>query len=117
MQVSLNRSERKVIRKIANMQLESLEMLLRGDIKEDLTLWRIEHQVEAEELDASIRLDIRVYENLYNNPHEFINLQDDDMSLVKHILHRYIKRGDLLKAKASIWRKMVYINSFHFNLN
>lgn len=117
MQVSLNRAERKVIRKIAGIQLESLAMILQGNIEQDIPLWRIEHNVSQDDLNETIRENIALYENLYTNPHEFVNLEDNDLSMVKHILHRYIKRTNLLEAKASLWRKMVYLNSFNFNPN
>lgn len=117
MKVDLTMRERKVIRKIATLQLGGLDMVLRGDMKEDITMWCIEGNITREQLNESVRKDIETYENLIINPHEFINLPDEDLSLVKHILHRYIKRPNLQRAKKSIWRKMVYLDIFHFNPN
>lgn len=117
MQVSLNKAERRVIRKIAKYQLESLDKLLRDDTKEDITMWCIEGNVSREELTRSLERDVKTYERLMIAPNEFINLEDEDMSLVKHILHRYIRRPDMKVAKASLWRKMIYLNSFNFNPN
>jgi len=116
-EVYLNQRERRVIQKIATIQLQALDKILRGDLVEDIALWCIEGQIEREALNRSIRRDIKIYEDLIERPEEFLYLKSDDLSLVKHILHRYIKKPSLQRAKKSIWRKMVYFDSFIFNPN
>jgi hypothetical protein len=117
MQVSLNRRERKVIQQIAIIQLEALDKLLQGDTKEDIVLWCIEFNIEKRDLYKAIERNIKTYESLIDNPNSFLNLPEDDLSLVRHILHRHIKLPSMQKAKISIWRKMMYFDSFNFNPN
>lgn len=117
MQVLLNTAERKVIRHIMKIQLESLKSLLKGDTAEDLVMWCLEVDTTRETLNEVIRRHMENYRHVFFNPHEFLNLSEDELSICKHILHRHLSKVKLPEAKTSIWRKMVRFDSFLLTFN
>lgn len=77
-----------VIKAICVHQLDSLKRLVTGktNIEMDITLFLIQNEVTQDELDFSLRQEIKKFEELYNNPDDLRILSKSELSMFKHLL-------------------------------
>lgn len=88
-----------------------------GNIEIDTTLYAIQNELSLDELKESLAEDIKVYQELYDNPSSFLNMDKDDLSIIKHILFNFVKKKSLKDSKAKIWRKLNLRDNFLYNPN
>lgn len=115
MKVSLTTKQRKVIKKAALIQLESLRSILDGECEQDIELYCIQREVARKKLMELVTRNIEAFTLVYNHPEYFLNLPPTHLSTLIHILNTSIKHRKI--ARMQIWRKMVVFEQFEFNPN
>lgn len=101
----LTQPERKIVRKIARLQIQILNELLRRDSSEDVTLFCLEENLSEEQMDDALVTEIQVYRDLKDDPASFLKLDDEQLSIFKHNLENFIT-GKSKKYTYRIWRKL-----------
>lgn len=96
---------KKVIRKICQVQIESLERV--NSIDTLIEIRDIGYDVSLEDLDEDISSQIKDFEILIDDPNDLFTLDDINMSLFKHNLFNYYW-GTKDQSKAEdIWRVLL----------
>jgi len=117
MVIKLSREEKRIIRKIARIQLNSLSNILNGDTETDIPMHCIEYEIEQEHLMKAVENDIRVYEEMMFKPGQFFNQQRYNMKISTHILMRYFKKEKYEESRRSIFRKICLLEELKISLN
>lgn len=117
MQVKLSKQEKKIIRKIAGIQLASLWAILKGECEEDIVTYCLIHNFERERLDNLVKANIQAFMEVKEDPNQFLYLNDENLSMVKHILMNEIDGEQWDIPKKKIWVKLNLNESVSFHLN
>lgn len=90
MQVQLTQRHRKIIRKVAKMQLQSLRAILRDDCGHDIELLCLRREVERSKIEQLTIRNIEAFEMVEQFPHAYLELPDTHMESFKDVLMSYI---------------------------
>lgn len=100
----------RVIKAICTHQLDSLNRLLTDDAicNEDVTLFLIENEVTREELDNGLINQISRFEELYDNPDDLRALNQDELSMFRHLLANIEKEwaNKFPNAIKNLWQRL-----------
>jgi hypothetical protein len=116
--VELNPKEEAIIRKIAKTQLRALSNIMDEATEEDITMRCIENGIEKERVKKAAEKDWHMYKEVYDDPKKFLLIltTEDDLSIVKHILHTMDIHPSMKEAKQSVWYKMIVYDRLNINL-
>lgn len=115
MKVQLTLKERKLIRRVVKIQLDTLKAMLENDCGEDIELWCIKEEIEQGALRKLIRKNIIDFRMIYFKPEQFLDLSSTHLSTFKHILQTVIPKHQ--KTKRGIWRKIFINEDLEFHLH
>lgn len=116
--VKLKKEERRIIKKIAKIQLASLRMLLENACDDvDITTYALKHGFKESELNESINKEIREFEEVVKDPRNIFLLDEDNMSISKSIMVKYIRKVELEEAKKTLWKKLIVAERYPLNVN
>ena len=106
----LTKGERKLIKKIARIQIRSLTKILNNDVPdEDVdTICLVEH-IDKEELMGTIKNQIGEYKMMVINPGLFFNTRKEESSTNMHILMNFFEHPKYEVSRKAIFRKMLYL--------
>lgn len=96
---SFTKDERKLIKKIAKFQLQSLKSILENDVEEDMTLYCLRNGLDEDGVRKAIKRNYRKFKQLRKDPNFLFNLDEDNLSIVKTVLNKYFggqKGGPML---------------------
>lgn len=111
----LTEDEKKVIKRVAKIQIECLNNLIQENAEIDVTMFAIENEVDKAELISDLEVERKKYEIIHDYPETFLNNEDDVISIFKHILVNFVNKRK--RAKSKIWRKLNLRDNFLFNPN
>lgn len=116
--VDLNPKEQAIIRMIAKTQLRALSNIMDEATEVDITLRCLENGIEKERVKEAAAKDWQMYKEVYDDPQKFLLIltTEDDLSIVKHLLHTLDIHPSMEKAKQSVWYKMIVYDSLDINL-
>lgn len=114
MLVELNCQEKRTLRKVISIQLESLRGILNEDCEEDITLFCIHGEVDKFKMKRLVLKNVEAFEKVYDEPERLLELNEMNLSMIKHILTTQINRK---KSKRRIWRKLLIFEQLNFNPN
>lgn len=115
MEITLTKKEKKLIKRIASLHLQSLKNILENETEEDVLLFCIENSIDESELKKDVLETYQVFEEIHQCPEEFFIQDDEDMSISKHMLYSYFKSPKWEEARKSIHRKIALLESDYFN--
>ena len=117
--VHLTKKERKLLRKVFNTQLESLGEMVIGDFdgEIDFQMYCIEHELPLNKVLDNIEQKIDIFNYYFHHPKEFLDMEYEELSMVKHILMTFFSAKKYTRERASLWRKMELNENFLFNEN
>jgi hypothetical protein len=118
--ISLTKNERKLIRKVCKVNLESLRRILTNEVEdEDIPIYCIAWDIDDWELYDSVNADICLFESIRSCPKGLFSLDDDSLSTVKHILFNFFKHPKWRDTKRALRRKLALVENQHlyFSLN
>lgn len=114
MLVDLTPGEKEIVKKLVHYQLTALKSIDNKTCDEDLTMWEIENEIEnPEKVYNQVRETIGEYEVIDQFPELFLTLPNDDLLILRHILHTMIKGKRYKEGKRGVWRKLL----LHENMN
>lgn len=114
MTVQLTQRQRKIVKKIAKMQLESLYSILKDTCEEDLTIFCIERDIDRTKLKILTLKNIRAFEQLIKYPAIFLNLPEQHMVAFKQLLLTQIPQSE---ARRELWTKLLISEYYPINPN
>lgn len=114
MNVQLTKRQRKIVKKIAKLQLESLYSILKGTCDEDLTMFCIERDIPQNALKELTQRNIDTFEALIKYPSMFMNLPEHHMVAFKQLLLTQIPQSE---ARREIWGKILINEYYPINPN
>jgi hypothetical protein len=118
MLVKLTPQEKKLIRKIASLQLESLKIILTNEVdEEDVPIFCLENEIPEDELNEAVLRSIENFESVRQKPTLLFELEGDDLSLSLHILNSFFKKARYKEVRKSLGRKLRIKEMFLWNLN
>lgn len=117
MYVKLSRAERIIVRKIARVQIQNLNLILENNIEEDLSLYLAINEIPKEDFFMGVKNDIEVFENLRECPGNFLAMGEENTSLIKHILFNYFNKPKYKEGKTKVWKKLLLMEKINFSLN
>lgn len=109
--VGLTNNEKRVIRKIAGVQIKNLNDIISKNCTEDITLWALIEQIEEEELFEQINMTLDLYKNVQGNPQLFFSLPENDLCISRHILANFIEPRKYRKGITKIWKKLILMDT------
>lgn len=118
-------AQRKIIRKICIKQLDSLRRLLHNESEDDtdITMLLIENEVGKDEYENQLILNIDKFSKLGRNPDDLRVLDEDDLSMFRHILAQVEDKfkEEYPNAVANLWGRLFLIERIQtaskFNVN
>lgn len=121
---NLTPNQIKLIRKIVTYQLASLERIYNKKTHIEDDIERFLNQIELARVDweDAILEEIYKFENLYNDPGNFSELNKEDLSTIRLILNRLENKykNKYPKSLASLWERLKLIEDLQLkdiNLN
>lgn len=112
--VQLTRRQRKIVKKIAKLQITSLEAILHGDCEDDLPMFCIERGIPMDKFLLLTKKNISDFRELINNPELFMTLPERHMVAFKQLLNTQIPPSE---AKREIWAKLIIAEYYPINPN
>ena len=105
MTIYWNLDERKMVRSLLRIQIESLRKLLEED--DELVLERCEEDdLCEEEMRGMVKKNLSKFLMVFNTPEKIGKLDKDQISIFRHILNNYYECEEFREIKSSIWKKM-----------
>lgn len=119
---NLTPNQIKLIRKIVTYQLASLERIYNKKTHIEDDIERFLNQIELARVDweDAILEEIYKFENLYNDPGNFSELNKEDLSTIRLILNRLENKykNKYPKSLASLWERLKLIEDLQLkNIN
>ena len=102
-----------IVKHICSLQLDSLKRITDKTIldQEKLITLLEENDVTDEEFQAALETKLVNFENLHKNPEELSQLNDNDLSMFRHILtnveEKYVKKYP--RAISNLWERLYII--------
>lgn len=115
LKTNLTNSEMKLIRKIAQIQISGLKDILLGDW--EVQAFCLECGLSFSTVAKCANRDIKVFRNILKNPNKFIDLDEDNMSIAKHILYTRFRKPKYEMDKVRIWKKLILKEDFLYSEN
>ena len=112
----LTSAERRLIKKIAKLQLGAIADVLNDDLELDLTMYKIEHGIQGDQLNEKLRKTQILYQEIYNDPGKFIALDEYNHGLLRHILINHFQQDKHAEARQGIWRKLTIAYDTDYSL-
>jgi hypothetical protein len=109
--VLLTKEEKRVIKKIARVQIASLLAIINKDCEIDITLFVAEEGLDFKEMQDSMRADIQIYQSIYNDPQKIFSLPSSELVCVKHILFNFVNSKKHEVGRKKIWRKFNFMEA------
>lgn len=106
----LNPKQKKLIRKLVSLQLESLNNILTEDIEGDLTMFCIENSLNKEALKNLIKERKYQFYRVYNEPGTIFALDEENQTIIKTILVN-IAKGGFKTVQKEIWLKFNLVDN------
>lgn len=110
----LTKAERKLIRKIAKLQLASLTRILTNRVEVDIPVHCLEYEIQERDLKLQVHNSYDQFARTLTQPAAFFNLDDDNLSICKSLLMGVLAEA---KGKRKLWGKIRVLQNFDFNLN
>jgi hypothetical protein len=111
----LTKAERKLIRKIAKLQLSSLTEILTNRMPGvDIEDHCLTNGICATALRQSVHRSYDQFARLLEEPQAFFNLEPDNLSISRALLMDQLYR---VKGRRKLWRKLSLVTDFTFHLN
>lgn len=109
--VLLTREEKIVIKKMARIQLKSLNEVKATCYSPEVVLSLIEENVEMAGFEGSLDRDIKVFSELLTNPREFFNMRECNINLGKHIMFNFLSSTKYEKGRKAVWKKLLIMDT------
>lgn len=113
----LTKEERKLIKKIAKIQLASIESILKEDGCIDIELYCLQNELDKSQVREEANKSLDKFKELLNTPGNLLSLDDNNLSICKHIMFNYFDGDKYQNPRRSIWRKFLVKENFLGNLN
>lgn len=110
----------RVIKAICTHQLDSLKRLIADEAlcNEDLTLFLIQNEVTREELNEKLHEQITLFSELYNNPDDLRVLDQQELSMFRHLLSNIEQEwaDKFPNAIRNLWQRLHIIEECQGNI-
>ena len=107
--VLLTREEKILIKKISKVQVRNLQAILAKDCEEDITLLILQYGIDENLFMADIQQSINKFMRVRENPREIFDLDEEEISIAKHIMFHYANHPKYSLGKSRVWRKLMLI--------
>lgn len=115
--VGLSKGEKKVIRRITRVRMNSLKRILCEDTYEDLIMVLLEEGVEKSEFMEKISITLKSQQEIYDHPYKLFSMEEDEIEIAKHIMFNCTDHVKYLEGKRKIWAKFILIERLPIHLN
>lgn len=112
--VLLTNAEKRIIRRIAKIQIASISTIVTGDCPEDLELHCIVEQISRDELVENAMLNLQKFEWIKDKPSALFELDEDNLNICKHILVRYFNNPKYNIGKRRMWKKFILLENIAY---
>lgn len=116
-EIELTQREKQIIQEIAQIQIASLVQVLNGEIEEDIPMFCIEREIKQNDLFQAVEKNLKVFEEILEEPNRFFGLDRYNMKISTHVLLRYFRKKKHGKARRSIYRKICILEDMPITLN
>lgn len=116
-EIELTQREKNIIQEIAQIQISSLVQVLNGEIEEDIPMFCIERDIQQKDLLEAVEKNLRVFEEIIEDPNKFFVQDRYNMKISTHVLLRYFRKRKHGKARRSIYRKICILEDMPITLN
>lgn len=115
--VLLTKDEKRVIKKVTKVQMQSLMDILNRNCEEDITLWAIMEDLTEEEIFIQAQKALKKFERISKQPSKVFTLDQDNLRMFKHVMVNYTNHSRYEDGRRGIWRKLIIIEKSPINLN
>ena len=117
----LTDAQKLIIRHICTIQLQSLQRLMDDEAHCDEEIGSVleRNNITEEKFENELYLKICDFEKLHQNPNKLVQMKDDDISMVTHILTNIADRyqDKYPKAIKNLWGKLFFIKDTKLKIN
>lgn len=117
----LTDAQRLIIRHICSIQLQSLERLMNDEAHTEESIGEVleRNNITEEKFEDELYLKIRGFEKLHQDPNLLVQMKEDDVSIITHILTNISERYQEKYPKAikNLWGKLFFIRDTKLNVN
>jgi hypothetical protein len=113
----LTKGEKKIVKKIALIQLESIRGIISGNGPEDILMFCLINDIPKEDLMGEANSSLSRYEYLLENPEDILMLGELDLSITRHILFNFFNSPKHAEGKKRLWRKLITRENYIGTLN
>jgi len=117
MRVKLNPTQKKIIKKLSNIQVESLIGVSRQQRSIYIDLRKLGLKVKKRNINKIISSQLDTFNDLISNPEKLFLLDDLNLSIIKHLLLNFENRDEFREDKANLWHKIFLNDHIKQNLN
>lgn len=111
----LTKNEKRLIKKIAKLQVESLKRILNNTAPGyDIPIYAQIEGIDLEGLQQESKKSLRAYQKCLDEPQAFLSLDNGNMSVCKCLLLGYLMKH---KGRSKLFRKIRVIEHYDFYLN
>lgn len=110
--VLLTKEEKKVIKKITRVQIRNLINLINHDSVIDLKLFAFQEEIPENLLIEKMEDSLNLYNDILENPRELFNLDEENLSIAKHIMWNFINHSKYDLGRTRVWKKMLIMEKF-----
>lgn len=104
--IKCSKREKELIRRIVDLQIQSLSTIVNETCEKDLVLFCIEQEIEKERLLNCAQQNIERFLKIRESPNNLFFLDPDNLSIFRHILANLPKTKRYKKTRQKIWRKI-----------
>lgn len=113
----LSAIEKKVIRKIAKVQIESCNDIITNNTERDFELEIIQEQIDPFAFRKELSNTIDLYEQLLTNPHMVFDMPSQEYPYIKHILFNFTRHSKYDAGRKSFFKKLWVLDIVPVNYN
>ncbi len=107
--VLLTAAEKVLIKKIMRKQIQSHRDILDNNCGEDVVLQVLQEGVCMADFTEQMDENIQKYEEVLDNPRELFNMDEEDLSIAKHIMFNFANHPKYDLGKQKLWSKFLLI--------
>lgn len=113
----LSAPEKKVIKRVARVQVDSCQKVINNDTDQDWHLEIIKNQIDPIAFKQELQKSITLYEGLLKRPHGVFEFPKEEFSYVKHILFCFANHKKYKVGRKSFWKKLDAMEMVPINYN
>jgi len=105
--VLLTKEEKKLIKRIMRVQIRNLERIRVKDCPMDITLMMLQEGINEEDYMEGVDKSLKIFREIKENPSRMFDLDEEDISITKHIMFNFANHPKYDVGKKRVWRKLI----------